>query len=292
MLLSSRYKDRLVVLVVDEAHCVKLWGDQFRKAFALIGSLRSLLPSGVPVLALTATALMDTYQEVLNRLSMKNPNLIALPPDRSNIVYSLHPIATLQDLGESLYKDFTGKDVFPKTILFVRKYKDCADLYSTLLHKLGHNFTHPPGYPNTSEFRVVEMFSGVLTTDKKNQVLSTFSTIDSSLRLVIATSAFGLGIDISDIRRVIHWGLPSSIEEYVQEAGRAGRDGHISHAILYEGHVGKSLDKRIKDYQENTTICRRRFLFKEFLKFCEKDINVYGCSCCDVCARECSCENC
>ena len=72
-------------------------------------------------MALTATALMDTYQEVLNRLSMKNPNLIAFPPDRSNIVYSLHPIATLQNLGESLYKDFTGKGVFPKTILFVRK---------------------------------------------------------------------------------------------------------------------------------------------------------------------------
>ena len=84
--------------------------------------------------------------------------------------------------------------------------------------------------------------------------------------MVIATSAFGLGIDISDIRRVIHWGLPSSIEEYVQEAGRAGRDGHISHAILYEGHVGKSLDKCIKEYQENTTICRHRYLFKEFLK--------------------------
>ena len=87
-------------------------------------------------MALTATALMDTYQEVLNRLSMKNPNLIALPPNRSNNVYSLHPIATLQDLGESLYKYFTGKDVFPKTVLLVRKYKDCSDLYSNLLHKL------------------------------------------------------------------------------------------------------------------------------------------------------------
>ena len=68
--------------------CVKLWGDQFRKEFALIGSLRSFLPSGVPVMVLTATALMDTYQEVLNRLSMKNPNLIALPPNRSSIAYS------------------------------------------------------------------------------------------------------------------------------------------------------------------------------------------------------------
>ena len=75
-----------------------------------------------------------------------------------------------------------------------------------------------------------------MTTDKKNQVLSTFSTI----------------------------------EEYVQEAGRAGRAGHISHAILYEGHVGKSLDKRIKEYQENTTICRRRYLFKEFLNFVKR----------------------
>ena len=109
-------------------------------------------------MALTATALMDTYQEVLNQLSMKNPNLIALPPDRSNIVYSLHRNATLQDLGESLYKYFTGKDVFPKTVLFVHKYKDCSGLYSTLLHKLGLNFTCPPGYPNRFEF-IVEIFS-------------------------------------------------------------------------------------------------------------------------------------
>ena len=104
------------------------------------------------------------------------------------------------------------------------------------------------------------MFSSILTTDKKNQVLSTFSTIDSSLRLVIAT---GLGIDIPNIHRVIHRGLPSSIEEYVLEAGRAGHDGHISHAILYDGHVGKSSDKHMKEYQENTAICRHRFLFKK-----------------------------
>ena len=103
-----------------------------------------------------------------------------------------------------MYKYFTGKDVLHKTLPFVCKNKDCSDLYSTLLHFLGINFTHPPGYPNRSEFRVVQMFSSVLTTDKNNQVLSTFSTIDSSLRLVIAT---GLGIDIPDIRRVIHWRL-------------------------------------------------------------------------------------
>ena len=60
--------------------------------------------------------------------------------------------ATLQDLGESLYNDCTGKDVFPKTVPFVSKYKDCSDLYSILLHKLGHNFTHPPGYPSRFEF--------------------------------------------------------------------------------------------------------------------------------------------
>ena len=80
MLLRSRYKDKLVVLVVDEAHCIKLWEDQFRKAFALIRSLRSLVPSGVPLMALTATALMDTYQDMLTEPIINEesqPNCIA-----------------------------------------------------------------------------------------------------------------------------------------------------------------------------------------------------------------------
>ena len=140
--------------------------------------------------------------------------------------------------------------------MFVRKYKDCSDLYDMLKHKLGIEITNPYGYPNISQFRRVEMFSRVLTTEKKEQVLSAFSDPNGVLQVVIATSAFGLGIDCQNIQRTIHWGLPSTIEEYVQESGRAGRDGQQAQAILYEGKVGKYPTMSINNYLFNNDVCR------------------------------------
>ena len=105
-------------------------------------------------------------------------------------------------------------------------------------------------------------------------------------------SAFGLGIDIPDVRQVIHWGLTSTVEEYVQESGRAGRDGLSAQAIIYQGKGGKHSEKKIKDYVSNNSICRCRFLFCDFLSFCESDIKVSGCKCCDICKAKCTCEFC
>ena len=136
------------------------------------------------------------------------------------------------------------------------------------------------------------MYTRVLTNQKKEQILLSFCTSGSKLRLIIATSAFGLGVDIPDIRRIFHWGLPSNFEEYVQESGRAGRDGGKAEAILYEGHGGRHSTKEVKLYASNKIVCRRRFLFEGFLKFFEKNITVCGCKCCDVCARDCSCDSC
>ena len=290
MLLSTTYKEKLVALVVDEAHCVKTWGDQFRKTFSMIGDLRSIVPTGVNMMALTATATTETFHVVSKRLAMTNPTLVALPPDRGNFVYRVHPKASLIELCDSLCKEFTVKRTdYPKTVIFVRQYRDCSDLYLMLQHKLGSAFTEPPGYPNVSQFRMVEMYSRVLTNEKKEQVLSSFTASASKLRIVIATSAFGLGVDIPDIRRVMHWGLPTNFEEYVQETGRAGRDGCDAEAILYEGKGGRHAIKKMK---ENSTVCRRRFLFEDFLKFYEKDIRVCGCKCCDICARSCTCSLC
>lgn len=83
----------------------------------------------------------------------------------------------------------------------------------------------------------MDMFSRVLTNEKKDEVLHSFSKKESVLRLVIATTAFGMGIDCPNIRKVIHWGVPSTLEEYVQETGRAGRDGEPSMAVLYAGNM-------------------------------------------------------
>ncbi len=170
MLMSKSYKEKLVALVVDEAHCIKMWGDQFRRAFSMIGNLRSIISSTINVMALTATATTETYHCALKHLSMQDPVLVALAPDRGNIKYSVHPPANLQEFSESLYKKLCGD--FQKTVVFVQKYTDCSNLYAVLQHKLGSEITAPPGYPNISQYRRVEMFSRVLTTEKKEQVLS------------------------------------------------------------------------------------------------------------------------
>ena len=155
-------------------------------------------------------------------LSMDNIKLIASAPNRDNIHYSLHTKLNLEELSSKLCAEFVEESYdFVKSVLFVRQYSDCsADLYSLLQRKLGANFTDLPGYPNISQFRQVEMFTRVLTTSKKQQ-----------------------------IRRIMHWGLPSSIEEYVQESGRAGRDGNDAQAILFEGKCGRYA------CQKNEAIC-------------------------------------
>ena len=118
-LLSPQYQQNLVALVIDEAHCVKTWGDSFRKAFAEIGDVRSIITSSVNVLALMATATKETYV-IVKRLSLENPTVIALPPFRNNISYSVQPKVDVHILGEMLYQELKAKRIsFPKMILYM-----------------------------------------------------------------------------------------------------------------------------------------------------------------------------
>ena len=285
MLLSPQYQQNLVALVIDEAHCVKTWGDSFRKAFAEIGDLRSIIPSSVNVLALTVTATKETYDVIVKRLSLENPTVVALPPFRNNISYSVQPKVDVHILGEMLYQELKAKRTsFPKTILYVRTYTDCSNLYMVLKRKMGSEITEPPGCPNVSGYRLIDMFNRALTEGKK-EVLSMFGGKDTSLRLVIATTAFGMGVDIEDVRRIMHWGMPSTLEEYVQETGRCGRDGEASQAILYQGKHTAYTTLKVKNYADNTSLCRRRLLFRDFLLYCEDYIHVIGSKCCDVCGN-------
>lgn len=153
-----------------------------------------------------------------------------------------------------------------------------------LKQKLGTAITEPEGYPNIVGYRLIDMFIRVLTVPKK-EVIASFSKTNGSLRIVIATTAFGMGIDCPDIRQVIHWGFPSTLEEYVQETGRCGCDGKPSLAIAYMGNRAQSGEPLVLDYEKNTTLCRRRLLFKEFLKYSESDIKVVAINCCDICEK-------
>lgn len=294
MLVSTSYRENLVALVVDEAHCVKTWGDNFRIAFAEIGTLRSLIPKEVRVMALTATATLQTLKVVEERLSMDDPNIIALSPQRSNIFLSMKPPINVGKLGCDLAEEFmANKKKFLKTVLFCRSYRDCADLFTTLKCKLGENFTEPPGYPDFDEFRLIELYTRVSKPEKREDITKLFTSPDSNLRLIIATTAFGMGIDCPNIARIIHWGLPSNLEDYAQETGRAGRDGKEAEAILFGGKTGRHASPAMLAYSSNTISCRRKMLFQGFLKYSESEIDtMIKCKCCDICASVCKCPKC
>ena len=125
MLLSQSYRLNLVALlvalVVDEAHCMKMWGDEFRVAFASIGELRSLILSTCDVTALTATATRDMFDAIVQRLSMTIVAIIALPPGRTNIKYSVQPLLDLPDLTDFICDDVGKLGInYPKTVIFCR----------------------------------------------------------------------------------------------------------------------------------------------------------------------------
>ncbi len=148
MLLSQPYRDKLVALVVDEAHCVKLWGDKFRRVFGEIGDLRSLISGNVQVMALTATATEETLSIVTKKLSMRKPTLIALSPFRVNIACKVHPKINIQEFADSLCSELLEKrTLFPKTVVYVRKFRDCEAIYDHLKKSLGLFITEPIGYP-------------------------------------------------------------------------------------------------------------------------------------------------
>ena len=268
-------------------------GDEFRSAFADIGNIRSLLPADIPIMALTATATKDTLSSVKMRLAMKDPVIVGLPPDRPNIKLVTEPCPELSELCEALAKELLEKRCNTvKTIVFCRSLKDCGNMCIMLKRLLGKHITEPPGLPNRLlQFRLIDVFTAASDTDVREEIVVEFCKPDTKLRLIIASTAFGLGIDCGDILRVINFGTPNTLEELVQEVGRAGRNGENAQAILYHKIVGNKVTESAKAYGENKSECRRSLLFKDFL-FYGNYTNTTPCKCCDLCALICKCNNC
>lgn len=268
-------------------------GKDFRKEFSKLRDLRGYFSQYVRFMALTATATMQTRKEVIRLTGMHKPVLVLKSPEKPNTFYSVEMKGELEEsfyfLAEKLRSLRTKME---KTIIFCQTYNDCSQLFLFFRDVLEEEITDPIGFPDIAKFHLVDMFTACSTPKLKASILKSFSSTNSRSRVVVATVAFGMGIDCSDVRYIYHWSPPSDIETYIQETGRAGIDNNAAFATLFFSKKDLSysfIEQSMVDYCNNNGICRRQILFKDFGL---TELKVKGCECCDLCIIVCECSDC
>jgi len=227
-------KMNINLLVVDEAHCISQWGYDFRPAYLNIAEIRKHLPE-VPVLALTATATKDVVTDIQKKLLFKEENVFRKSFERKNLVYF---VRETEDKLKDLLKTVTS--IKGSGIIYVRNRKKSKEIAQFLQkNKVSADYFHAGIDPKLKDYKQNAWKSG-------------------RIRIIVSTNAFGMGIDKPDVRFVIHIDVPDSLEAYYQEAGRAGRDGKKSFAVLlYHKSDNAKLKKRISDNFPEKDFIRR-----------------------------------
>ncbi len=212
------------LLAIDESHCISQWGYDFRPSYLQIAEIRELIPN-VPVLALTATATQDIVTDIQQKLHFKNGKVFKKSFERKNLAYV---VRETDDKPQELLKILNN--VQGTSVIYVRSRNKTKQVAEFL---------------NENNIKA-DYFHAGLNQDQKNKKQQDWKT--NQIRVIVATNAFGMGIDKPDVRTVIHIDIPDSIEAYFQEAGRAGRDEKKAYAImLYNKGDIKKLKKRIAD---------------------------------------------
>ncbi len=215
-------KMNICMIVVDEAHCISQWGYDFRPSYLKIAELRDFIPES-PILALTATATPAVINDITEKLRFREKNIFRISFERKNILYRVDKVEDKLNRMEKIINQTKGTG-----IIYVRNRKKTADISDFLKKK---NI-------------IADYYHAGLSYE--NRILKQSAWQKGKLRIIVATNAFGMGIDKPDVRIVIHFDLPDSLEAYFQEAGRGGRDEKEALAVLlYNESDRKTAENRI-----------------------------------------------
>jgi RecQ family ATP-dependent DNA helicase len=275
--LNTLVSFEISLIAIDEAHCISHWGHDFRPEYLMLAKLKQALPD-VPVIALTATADKLTQKDILEKLELRNPEIFVSSFNRPNIRYVVEP----------------KKDSFGMLLEFLEKRKE----ESGIIYCLSRKSTERLAADLVNEGYLALPYHAGLDRDLRARHQEMF--IRDEVKIIVATIAFGMGIDKSNVRYVVHMDLPKNIESYYQETGRAGRDGLDSEALLFYSVADVMKLRKFVQIEENEAqseialrkleqmshfgelrTCRRKYLL-EYFNEAAGDF----CGNCDICLHQ------